>query len=147
MAQDALGLHVTEDRVLIRADREDHAPTQTESGVYLAKSLAAAVEGDDPADSWFVGTIVQLGPAVNRLDVRSRVLRWLHDLEDHEHDIALVEIRALRQRVDTLPRDMPDPLHVGQRVCFSWASGQQINLDGEKYLILRAADVLGVLEK
>ena len=142
----ALSLRVTADRVLIKADREDHAPALTESGVYLASSLAAAVEGDDPADSWFVGTIVQLGPLVNRFELRPLVLRWLHALEDHEYDIALAELRALRQRIEALPTEMPDPLQVGHRVCFSWASGQQIAVGGERYLILRASDVLAVLE-
>lgn len=145
-SRQSLGLRVTEDRVLIRADREDHAPTQAESGLYLASSLAAAVEGEDPGESWFVGTIVQLGPLVNRLNHRRAILRWLLELEDHGHDLVLAEVRALRERVEGLPAEMPDPLKAGHRVAFSWAAGQQIAVDGEKYLILRASDVLAVLE-
>lgn len=94
-------------RVVIKADVEDHAPEQTASGLLTATSLAAAVEGSDKEDSWFVGTIVGLGPLV----------------------------------------DHTDPLHVGDRVTFSWASGQQITADGEKYLIMRDKDVLAVLEE
>lgn len=143
----SLGLRVTDDRVLIRADREDHAPTQTASGLYTASSLAAAVEGTDEAESWFVGTVVQVGPQVNRLHHRRVMLRWLVELEDEGHDIAVAEIRALRQRMEDLPAEMPDPLAVGDRVAFSWVAGQQIAVDGEKYLILRASDVLAVLEE
>lgn len=142
----SLGLRVTDDRVLIRADREDHAPTQTASGLYTAPSLAAAVEGTDEAESWFVGTIVQVGPQVNRLDHRRVMLRWLVELEDEGHDIAVAEIRALRQRMEDLPAEMPDPLMVGHRVTFSWAAGQQVAVDSDKFLIMRASDVLAVLE-
>ena len=142
----SLGLRVTEDRVLIRADREDHAPTQAESGVYLATSMAAAVEGEDPGESWFVGTVVQVGPLVNRLNHRRAILRWLLELEAEGHDVAPVELMVLRQRVEDLPAEQPDPVCAGQRVVFSWASGQQIAADGERYLILRAGDVLAVLE-
>ena len=146
MAQDALGLHVTEDRVLIRADREDHAPTQTESGVYLATSLAAAVEGDDPADSWCVGTIVQVGPLVNHCDLRAWVLRRLRVLVQDVSCCDEIGVRGMLADIEKMPRDMPDPLQVGQWVCFSWASGQQIAVDGERYVILRASEVLAVLE-
>jgi co-chaperonin GroES (HSP10) len=142
----SLGLRVTEDRVLIKADREEHAPEQTASGLYVASSMAAAVDGSDAGESWFVGTIVQLGPLVNYLDVRSRVVRWLTELEDEGHDILPAEIRVLRERVEALPRQMPDPLNVGDRVTFSWASGQQIAVGEDKYLIMRAGDVLAVLE-
>ena len=94
------------DRVVIRADVEDRAPEQTESGLLTAKTLAAAVEGSDQEESWFVGTVVALGP--------------------------LVESGA-------------DPVRVGNRVCFSWAGGQQITVNDERYLIMRASDVLAVL--
>lgn len=142
----SLGLRVTEDRVLIRADREDHAPAQTASGLYTASSLAAAVEGTDEAQSWFVGTIVQLGPLVNRMEHQPVFLRWLFELEDNGHDLSLPELRALRHRVEALPVEMPDPLKVGDRVMFSWAVGQEIAVDGDKYLILHASEVLAVLE-
>jgi hypothetical protein len=133
--------------VLIRADREDHAPTQTESGLYLASSLAAAIDGSDEAESWFIGTIVQVGPLVNRLNHRRAILGWLLELESDGHDLACAELRALRQRVEDLPAEMPDPLMVGDRVAFSWTSGQQIAIDGDTFVILRASEVLAVLEE
>ena len=89
----ALSLRVTEDRVLIRADREDHAPTQTEAGLYVAQSMAAAVDGSDEAESWFVGTIVQVGPLVNRFEARPAILRWLWDAETEGIGLSPGEVR------------------------------------------------------
>ena len=146
-ARDALSLRVTEDRVLIKADREDHAPTQTEAGIYLASSLAAAVDGSDEADSWFVGTIVQLGPLVNRFEARPAILRWLWNADTEGIGLSPTEVRDLITRVQELPRETPEPLRVGDRVTFSWAAGQQLTYNGERFLILRAGDVLGVLEE
>lgn len=83
---------------------------------------------------------------MNRLDVRRATLCLVRELELAGHEVAPVEIRALRQCIEDLPREMPDPVRVGDRVTFSWASGQQITIDGERYLILRASDVLAVLE-
>ena len=141
-----IGLQVTQDRVLIRADREDKAPTQTASGLYVAQSLAAAVDGSDSGESWFVGTIVQLGPLVRRFDVRDTVFDWLTELIDHGHDMSVAELKALRTRIRNLPQEHVDTLKVGDRVVFSWASGRQVTIDDERYVVLRQDDVLGVLE-
>jgi co-chaperonin GroES (HSP10) len=92
-------------RVVIQADVEDRAPEATSSGLMVAKTLAAAVEGSDVEDSWFVGTVVGLGSEQSR-----------------------------------------DPIHLGDRVVFSWAAGQQLTIDGVKYLILHHSEVLAVLE-
>jgi len=100
------------DRVLIKADVEDHAPEATASGLTIAKTMAAAVEGADREDSWFVGTIVACGPQVNDPNLKPR----------------------------------PDPLHVGDRVTFSWATGQQVKVGDERFIIMRSKDVLAVLE-
>lgn len=40
----------------------------------------------------------------------------------------------------------PD-LSIGDHVVFSWASGQDVVIDGERYLVMREADVLAVLEE
>ena len=40
----------------------------------------------------------------------------------------------------------PD-ITVGTRVIFSWASGQDIEIDGERYIVMREADVLAALEE
>jgi co-chaperonin GroES (HSP10) len=142
------------DRVVIQADVEDHAPQQTESGLITAKTLAAAVEGSDTEDSWFVGTVVAIGPKVNRFDVRAYLNRKFHELEvpPWGDDISAVAknlyrwVKALRAEFLALPTDCPDPVQVGDRVTFSWASGQQITVDGTKYLIMRQGDLLAVLD-
>lgn len=141
----ALGLTVTRDRVLIRADREDRAPQETAGGIYIAQSLAAAVDGSDSGESWFTGTIVQLGPLVRRFDVRDTVLGWLQELEQAGHDISPIELKALRARIRDLPAEHIDPLSVGDRVVFSWASGQQIAIGEDKYVLLRVDDVLAII--
>lgn len=145
--RESLGLRVTEDRVLIRADRDSWAPSATDAGVYLATSLAAAIEGEDEQESSYVGTIVQIGPLVNRLNHRRAILRRVLELEDTGHDIALAEIRALREWIEELPAEMPDPLQVGQRVTFTSSAGHSMTVDGESYVVLRASDVLAVLEE
>ncbi len=143
----AVGLQVTQDRVLIRADREDKAPQQTAGGIYLAQSLAAAVDGSDSGESWFVGTIVQLGPLVRRFDIRDIVMDWLQELADVGHDVSAVELKALRARVRALPQEHLDPLSVGDRVVFSWASGQQIAIGEDRFVLLRTDDILAIVEE
>lgn len=134
-------------RVVIRADRDDGAPTSTPSGLQLAKTLAAAVDGSDAQDSWFVGTIVAKGPLVNQVDIRPYLVRKLQRLADAPlPNMPLVaQIRALRRHVMALPTEIAGPLRIGDRVCFSWRSGQQICVDEDRYLIMAASDVLAVL--
>ena len=141
------------DRVVIKADVEDHAPEVTEGGVVLAKTLAAAVEGSDVEDSWFVGTVVAIGPLVNHFDVRAYVLRRLRVIvtdaggdDDSYADVRASDVTAVCANIEALPRDCPDPIKVGDRCTFSWASGQQITVDGDRFLIMRASDVLAVFE-
>jgi co-chaperonin GroES (HSP10) len=41
----------------------------------------------------------------------------------------------------------PAPLvKIGDYVVFSWASGQEIHVDDEKYLLMRESDILCVLD-
>lgn len=125
-------------RVVIKADREDHAPVQTESGVLLATTLAAAVDGSDAEDSWFVGTVIAVGPLVNRFEIRDYFRVRVGEMRVFTFSSA--ELAAL-------PAECPDPIRVGDRVAFSWASGQELAIDGEKFLIMAASDILAVLEE
>lgn len=142
MAEPPVGVQVTADRVLIRADRDDQIPQATGAGLYCATSLAAAVAGEDPQESWFTGRIVQLGPTVNRLDARRAMEQILRDLMPS----GVVTVDEIRARLAAVPREDPTPLAVGDRVCFSWASGQQLTIGADRYLILRAGEVLAILE-
>lgn len=103
-----LPFRVLGDRVVIVADRETRAPEQLESGLHIAATLEAAVEGEDARDSWFVGTVVGLGP----------------------------QAKTAR-----------DPVKIGDRVTFSWMAGQELSIDGDRYLILHTDEVLAVLPK
>ena len=132
-------------RVVIKADVEDQAPQETASGLLTAKTLSAAVEGADVEDSWFVGTVVALGPLVNRFEVRPYVVRRLQECTGHG-TINVAGLQRLAHEVTQLPADCPDPLKTGDRVTFSWAAGQQITVDGEKFLIMPASEVLAVLD-
>lgn len=134
----------TGDRVVIKADVEERVPEETASGLLTAKTLAAAVEGSDREDSWFVGTIVALGPLVNQFEIRPFILRQLRQLEEFKF-MKHEQICALRHAIEDLPCECPDPLRVGDRVTFSWAAGQQMTIDGERFLILKASEVLAVL--
>ena len=73
------------------------------------------------------------------------MLKWLLDIEQNGTDVAVAEIVALRQKVEESPTWAPDPIHVGDRVCFSWAAGQQITVGDDRFVLLRADDVLAVL--
>ncbi|MBE3587418.1 MAG: co-chaperone GroES [Thermoanaerobacteraceae bacterium] len=42
---------------------------------------------------------------------------------------------------------VPIDLKVGDRILFSKYAGNEVKLDGEEYLIMREADILGVIEK
>ena len=132
--------------MLIQADTEAEAPRQTTSGVLLARTMASAVEGTDAHEAWCSGVVVQVGPLVGRRDVRRQLAGWLLTLEAEGHDLAVNEIARVRQRVEALEADEPDPVRPGQRVVFSWQAGHQVTIDGARYLVLRAGDVLGVVE-
>ena len=67
-------------RVVIKADVEDRAPAQTDSGLLTAQTLAAAVEGTDATESWFVGTVIACGPLVERFDGRAFARRRIQEL-------------------------------------------------------------------
>jgi|SRR6185436_1045321 len=108
-----LPLRVIGDRVLIQPDVEDHAPTETESGLVLAPTLAAAVAGQDVATSYTSGVIVALGS----------------DTPCTKCGRGAIDFR------------------IGDRVTFSWKSGQEVTIDNLTYVIMRARDVLAVLDE
>lgn len=102
----SLPLRVLGSRVLIRPDVQSAAPEQTASGLYVAKSLAAAATGDD-AVTWYVsGTVAAKGQKCT----------------------------------------VPD-LNVGDPVTFSWEAGQEIQVNGEPFLVMDETEVLAVLKE
>ena len=131
-------------RVLIKPDIEDLQPAQTESGLLIAKTLAAAVSGEDARDSWVTGTVLAIGEQDAPFDVRPFVLRRLEDLL--RVDDPRVGLSTLVDEIDALPMTRPREFSVGDAVTFSPHVGQEVTLDGETYLIMQESDILGVLE-
>lgn len=136
-----LPLRVLGDRVLIKPDIDEHAVTTTESGVLVAETLEAAVTGADVAASYVSGTIVAIGNQDAPFDVRPYILRRLKD----KH--GMVRLLHLIKEIEDLPAHRPCDFSVGDRVTFSWKSGQEVTIDGETYVIMRERDVLAVLEE
>ena len=141
-----LPVRVCGDRLLIRADVETHAPTTHASGVVTATTLAAATTGMDPQRSWFVGTVVAVGPDVHAFNIRPFVLRRLSELiESFYAEGHRKALDALRQEIAELPRETAETFLIGERVVFSWASGQDLALNEDRYVILHAPEILAVL--
>lgn len=141
-------LRVKGTRVLIEPDREDLSPQETPSGLYTARSLGAAVTGQDEAESWYSGTVVALGDGLTGpFDVRAFVLRRLQEFIDSPlfHCTPTVDVWHLQREIEALPVDAVCDLTIGDAVTFASTAGQTIVLDGTPYLILDVHDILGVL--
>lgn len=140
-------LRVTSGRVLIRPDVELQAVEQ-QGGLYIAKTLDAAVSGEDPRDAWYSGTVIDL-PDDRSLDfdVRPFLRRRLRDLlDDATYDQLQRDIGSLIRDLDELPMTRERGFRVGDRVTFGAHAGEELTVNGETYLILAESDVLGVLE-
>lgn len=123
------------DRVLIKPDVP---PDTTESGLHM-------VQHWKPENC---GEIVAVGAPAHPLkdvaeDLANRLEKWVvvtPPISCSENFItdAATMLRDLVKR---------EPIvKVGDVVVFSWQSGQEIAIDGTKYLLMREDDLLGVLE-
>lgn len=140
-------LRVLGDRVLICPDLDERAPEQTESGVVLAKSLAAAVTGSDPVVAWSRGTVVALGTP-------------RHPLREEAHDLAeRLDKLAVQESSDTnvaLLIDAGDTLRhlvhrepsvaIGDDVLFPHDAGQEMVIERQTYVLLREQELLAVVQ-
>lgn len=110
------------DRVLVRPQV---APTVTDSGLHLSEHYKPEQ----------VGTVIAVG-------------RTRHPLKQKAEAIAA---HVADQRAANLLRDLVrrEPVvKAGDRVLFSWSAGQELRFDdGERYLVLREADLLAVVEE
>lgn len=116
------------DRVLIQPDEP---PTQTDSGLYLSEhkkpeqtGVVVAVGGAKHPRKDDACALADTLEALN-LSAASEAAHLLRDLTGREPDVA-----------------------VGDRVIFSWQSGQELWVnDGEtRYLLMRERDILAVVE-
>jgi co-chaperonin GroES (HSP10) len=141
----SLPLRVLGDRVLVRPDVSANAPETLASGVVVAKSLAAAVTGEDASTSVHRGTVVAVGNPRHPLS--------------HEADTLAAKVHAVIR--STLDDDgvIEDAAHllrdlvrrhpcvaVGDDVLFSPDAGQEMIIDGDVLIILHESDLLAVVE-
>lgn len=125
------------DRVLIRPDKN---PEQTDSGLHL-------VEHYKPETS---GEVIALGFARHPLhdvaeDLAGRLdaLNRNNSYEFIEEECELVRDAAILLR--DLVRKAPS-VQVGDTVVFSWQSGQDVYVDGERYLLMYESELIATLE-
>ena len=139
-------LKVLGDRVLVRPDVNANSPEQHASGIYLAKSLAAAVTGEDATMSLCRGTVVAVGSPRHPLWLEANTLAdklsipasLARTVDVHEIDDAIHMLRDLVRR-------QPCCL-VGDDVLFSHDAGQEIALDDETYVLMKEDELLAVIE-
>ena len=137
-------MRVLGDRVLIRPDVIANAPEQRESGIVLAKSLAAAVTGEDATTSLCRGTVIAVGTPRHPLrteadDLADRITLRCGATDDD--DCILDAAHLLRDLVRKQPI-----VTIGDDVLFSHDAGQALTLDGtETVLLLREAELLAVI--
>lgn len=139
-------LRVLGDRVLVKPDVDPNAPQQTEAGIYVAKSLAAAVMGEDASTSLCRGTVIAVGKPRHPLyDVAEDLAQRIESV--HLMQCARVacdycdSVHMLRDLVRRQPC-----CNVGDDVLFAHDAGQLIELDGTRYIILKEDELLAIVE-
>ena len=137
-------IRVLGDRVLVKPDVNDNAPTTTEAGIVLAPSLASAVTGSDPTLSVSRGTVVGVGtpkhPFRHKAEAMAAKLLHIHD-DFCFHDNFCVDAAALL--TDLVRRQAC--VSIGDDVLFSHDAGQLIELEQETFVILQESELLGVV--
>ena len=125
-------LHPIGHRVLVKPEK---APEQTESGLHLVEHAKPEQLGTvmSIGDSPYRGQVVTLLDVVARLCAVSGATDAIDD--------ALSVAGDIRRSLGS-----DDDLAVDDLVVFSWTAGQEIVIDGERYLMLKRDDILGVVE-
>ena len=161
------------DRVLVALPPKDEAQDASTGYTYQQEqTTASGLILAAPADAYNMevatrGLVVQVGEKRGLVDleeVRSEVHTWFVDTCQRPtlnplsggplframdgQDLS-VTVRAIGDTVDRIlmaMRPAPFDVHVGEVVIFAPSAGDQFEQDGVQYVILREADVLGVLE-
>ena len=134
-------LRVLGDRVLVTPDVHANAPEQTAGGIFVARSLAAAVTGTDATTSVSRGTVVAVGRPRHPLHheaetLAARLERGVGLDAEVAHDAAQLLRDVTRRR---------PCVAVGDDVLFSHEVGQEIVVDGVSYLILHEEHLFAVV--
>lgn len=111
----------------------DPVATETASGLHIIDHWPAETSGTVAA----VGRRVHpLGPVV------AEAIEALNSVKCTRAGKPLVErLAAVAWQLVS-----ESSVRVGQRVIFSRTTGQELDLDGTRYLVLRESDILGVVE-
>ena len=137
-------VRVLGDRVLVRPDVNANAPQQTDAGIYLATSLAAAVTGEDASTSLHRGTVIAVGNPKHPLHHEAASLATrLEAIEASYLDTFDAVVDAAHLLRDLVRRQ--PCVSVGDDVLFSHDAGQELTLDGETFVILHETDLLAVV--
>lgn len=138
-------LRVLGNRVLVRPGVNANAPETLPSGLLIAKSLAAAVVGEDATVSVHRGTVVAVGHPKHPLQHEADALAAKVDarLSPTRSDAELMAdvVHLLHDLVRRQPAVMVD-----DDVLFSHDAGQQITLIDETYVLLQEDELLAVVE-
>lgn len=135
------------DRVLVRPDVNANAPVKTDAGIYVAKSLVAAVTGEDATRSVHRGTVIAVGNPKHPLQheavtLAGTVEKYARMGETPTREEAFVDAAHLLR---DLVRRHPC-CRVGDDILFSHDAGQELTLDGETYIILHESELLAIVE-
>ena len=140
-------IRVMPGRVLIQPDIERQTVEQV-GDLYVAKTLEAAVEGEDAREAWYSGTVVAVNASDTDFDVRPFLRRKVRYLLNHAaYSDLLHGCEQLLRDVDDLPLTREPGFRVGDAVTFAAQAGHILTIDGETYLMLAEHEVLGVLER
>lgn len=138
-------LRVLGDRVLVQPDINRNAPEQTASGVFIAKSMAAAVTGEDATTSVHRGTVIAVGNPKHPLHHEAESLADLIDPGHGGPSRCTCEVCDAAQMLRDLVRRQPC-VAVGDDILFSHDAGQDTVIDGIAYVILREAEILAIVD-
>lgn len=136
----SLPLRVLGDRILVQPDEDRNAPELLASGIHVAKTLSAAVLGEDKTFSVQRGTVLAVGRPRHPLKEEAEtVARMLEN--DVNHEDAVAAARLVRDLVRKEPA-----VSVGDDVLFNHDAGQQLTLDNQRYIILHETELIAVVE-
>lgn len=144
-------LRVLGDRILVQPDEDRNAPQLLASGIHIAKTLSAAVTGEDKTTSVQRGTVIAVGTPKHPLKAEAEslalTLQMRDDLEAYHSRFPREEtpLRDASHLLRDLVRREP-VVAVGDDVLFNHDAGQLITLENQSYIILREAELLAVVE-
>ena len=141
-------LKVLGNRVLIRPDVYANAPESRESGIIVARSMAAAITGEDATTSLCRGTVIAVGTPKHPLREEAEALAEKLDKIGNQTELCLGGQEAYdgAAMLRDLTRKHP-AVAIGDDVLFSHDAGQEVTLDGTDTLLLMTDDeLLAVIE-